>query len=63
MHRRGLVPDLSNAMPHYFDSAHQEEIVVGTPPGAGSHPHWSCCRRSIWEPQNPVGASLLAMRS
>ncbi|VVO41018.1 hypothetical protein PS726_05824 [Pseudomonas fluorescens] len=26
MHRRGLVPDLSNAMPHYFDSAHQEEI-------------------------------------
>lgn len=26
LHRRGLVPDLSNAMPHYFDSAHREEI-------------------------------------
>ncbi len=26
MHRRGLVPDLSNAMPHYFDSAHRAEI-------------------------------------
>ena len=26
LHRRGLVPDLSNAMPHYFDSAHRVEI-------------------------------------
>ncbi len=26
LHRRGLVPDLSNAMPHYFDSAHSVEI-------------------------------------
>lgn len=26
LHRRGLVPDLSNAMPHYFDDTHREQI-------------------------------------